>query len=76
MVGVDGHVRITVSDEGPGISPEAREKIFNLYYTTKPKGSGIGLAQVFRAVQLHNGQIHVDSKSGQGASFQLSLPKA
>ncbi|MGA1367766.1 MAG: sensor histidine kinase [Blastocatellia bacterium] len=72
----NGHVRITVSDQGPGISPEAREKIFNLYYTTKPKGSGIGLAQVFRAVQLHNGQIHVDSKSGQGASFQLSLPKA
>lgn len=72
----NGHVRITISDQGPGISPEAREKIFNLYYTTKPKGSGIGLAQVFRAVQLHNGQIHVESRNGQGASFQLSLPKA
>jgi signal transduction histidine kinase len=72
----NGHVRITISDEGPGISAETREKIFNLYYTTKPNGSGIGLAQAFRAVQLHNGRIDVESPSGKGASFQLSLPKA
>jgi len=72
----DGQVHIAVSDQGPGIPEEDREKIFNLYFTTKPQGSGIGLAQAFRAVQLHNGRIEVDSKVGVGTRFRMILPAA
>jgi signal transduction histidine kinase len=72
----DGHVFISITDHGPGIPEEARDKIFNLYYTTKPKGSGIGLAQAFRAVQLHNGRIKVMSEIGEGTSFKIILPAA
>jgi signal transduction histidine kinase len=72
----NGQILITITDQGPGIPAEALDKIFNLYYTTKPQGSGIGLAQAFRAVQLHNGQIRVAAVPGEGASFQICLPTA
>jgi signal transduction histidine kinase len=72
----ENHVQITIADEGPGIPPELREKVFNLYFTTKSHGSGIGLAQAFRAIQLHNGRIELDSKAGQGATFRIILPAA
>jgi signal transduction histidine kinase len=72
----DGHLcRVEIEDRGVGISPEAREKIFNLYYTTKPSGSGIGLAQAFRAVQIHSGEIRVHSQPGQGTRFEILLPE-
>ena len=70
----NGHILIAITDQGPGIKAEVRDKIFNLYYTTKPTGSGIGLAQAFRAVQLHNGRISVKSEPGRGASFEILLP--
>lgn len=70
----DGHAFIAITDHGPGIPEDARDKIFNLYYTTKPKGSGIGLAQAFRAVQLHNGRIKVESEVGAGTCFRIILP--
>lgn len=72
----DGHVFIAITDHGPGIPEDSRDKIFNLYYTTKPKGSGIGLAQAFRAVQLHNGRIKVESEVGSGTCFRIILPNA
>ncbi len=72
----DGYVFIAITDHGPGIPEDARDKIFNLYYTTKPKGSGIGLAQAFRAVQLHNGRIKVESEVGAGTCFRIILPVA
>ena len=72
----ENQVQITIADEGPGIPPELREKVFNLYFTTKSDGSGIGLAQAFRAIQLHNGRIELDSKDGQGATFRIILPAA
>jgi signal transduction histidine kinase len=62
-----------ISDEGAGIPPEVREKIFNLYFTTKPKGSGIGLAMTFRVVQLHNGTIDFVSEPGNGTKFWLRV---
>jgi PAS domain S-box-containing protein len=65
---------IEVADEGGGIPPELRDKIFNLYFTTKEKGSGIGLAMAFRAVQLHNGSIDFASEEGKGTSFWLRFP--
>ncbi len=70
----DNHIFIAITDHGPGIPEETRDKIFNLYYTTKPKGSGIGLAQAFRAVQLHNGRIKVESEVGRGTCFRIILP--
>ena len=69
-------IYLSITDNGPGIPPAVREKIFNLYFTTKPKGSGIGLAQAFRAVQLHNGHIELDTELGHGTTFVIQLPKA
>ena len=66
-------VLISIKDHGTGIETEARERIFHLYYTTKPGGNGIGLAQAFRAVQLHNGQITFQTQPGQGTTFNIKL---
>src|SRR5579884_227945 len=65
---------LSISDEGEGISPDVREKIFNLYFTTKKEGSGIGLAMTYRIVQMHNGQIDVESEVGKGTTFTLRVP--
>jgi PAS domain S-box-containing protein len=65
---------VNISDEGGGIPPEIREKIFNLYFSTKGKGSGIGLAMTFRVIQLHNGTIDFTSEPGKGTMFRLRLP--
>lgn len=70
----DGSAHISISDRGVGIAPEARDRIFNLYYTTKKGGTGIGLAQAFRALQLHNGSIRFDSEVGIGTAFEIILP--
>ncbi|HJW99069.1 MAG TPA: ATP-binding protein, partial [Terriglobales bacterium] len=51
-----------------------RDKIFNLYFTTKKSGSGIGLAMTYRIMQLHNGSVHFDTRSGEGTTFYLNLP--
>jgi signal transduction histidine kinase len=67
-------VVLNVSDDGPGIPPEARDKVFQLYFTTKSRGSGIGLAMTYRAVQLHNGTISFSTESGRGTSFQMQFP--
>jgi len=67
-------VVVSVSDQGSGIPSELQEKIFNLYFTTKPKGSGIGLAMTFRIVQLHNGSIDFSTQPGQGTTFRLRFP--
>jgi signal transduction histidine kinase len=65
-----------VSDEGPGIPDEIREKIFDLYFTTKSGGSGIGLAMTYRIMQFHYGSVEVQSKVGCGAEFLLRIPLA
>jgi signal transduction histidine kinase len=67
---------IRVSDTGPGIPQELREKIFRLYFSTKDKGSGIGLAMTFRIVQLHDGTIDFTSEPGKGTTFLIRLPIA
>jgi signal transduction histidine kinase len=67
---------IRITDTGPGIPPELREKIFRLYFTTKQGGSGIGLAMTFRIVQLHDGTIDFSSEPGKGATFVIRLPIA
>ncbi len=72
----DGRIEITVTDSGPGIPPEVKDKIFNLYFSTKPQGSGIGLAMAFRFVQLHDGRIDFSSELGSGTTFRFSFPEA
>jgi PAS domain S-box-containing protein len=67
-------VCVEVSDRGPGIAPEALDKIFTPFFTTKDKGSGLGLAVAFSIVQNHGGRIQVSSKPGVGTSFHVSLP--
>jgi len=70
----DEEAEIRISDTGVGIPPGLRDKIFRLYHTTKPEGSGIGLAMTFRIVQLHDGSIDFISEPGKGTTFVLRLP--
>jgi PAS domain S-box-containing protein len=65
---------LRIADEGPGIPEEIREKIFDLYFTTKSGGSGIGLAMTYRILQLHHGSVDVKSSIGRGTEFQLRIP--
>ncbi|HEX6322854.1 MAG TPA: ATP-binding protein [Vicinamibacterales bacterium] len=69
-------VRVDVVDTGKGISPENLAKIFDLYFTTKKKGSGIGLSMVYRIIQLHDGEVEVSSTPGSGTQFRIFLPQA
>jgi signal transduction histidine kinase len=71
----DGHVEIEVEDTGVGIPPDALPKIFDLYYTTREGGSGIGLSLVYRIIQLHDGEVKVDSTPGEGTRFTIKLPE-
>lgn len=65
---------LRIGDEGPGIPDEIREKIFDLYFTTKSGGSGIGLAMTYRILQLHHGSVDVQSKQLRGTEFLLRIP--
>jgi signal transduction histidine kinase len=69
-------VHVDVEDTGVGIPPENLQKIFDLYFTTKEKGSGIGLSMVYRIVQLHDGEVEVQSTPGRGTRFRLVFPQA
>jgi signal transduction histidine kinase len=73
---VDGEARVEITDQGGGIPHEIREKIFNLYFTTKSGGSGIGLPMTYRVMQLHNGSMEFDSVEGEGTTFRLHFPIA
>jgi signal transduction histidine kinase len=67
---------LRIADEGSGISEEIRDKIFDLYFTTKSEGSGIGLAMTYRILQLHHGSIEVQSNGSRGTEFVLRIPLA
>jgi signal transduction histidine kinase len=69
-------VEVRVEDSGVGIPPENLSKIFDLYFTTKQQGTGIGLSMVFRIVQMHDGEVEVQSTPGRGTTFRLLLPRA
>ena len=71
----EGRVELDVEDSGVGIEPDELPKIFDLYYTTKGRGSGIGLSMVYRIVQLHDGDVKVSSTPGQGTHFTVTLPE-
>ena len=67
-------VAVSVADEGVGIPAADLDRIFSLYYTTKPDGNGIGLSVVFRTVQMHDGHIDVASEPGRGTTMTVRLP--
>jgi signal transduction histidine kinase len=69
-------VSVRVEDTGVGIAPENLAKIFELYYTTRERGTGVGLSMVYRTIQIHNGDIDVESTLGVGTTFIVVLPAA
>ena len=69
-------VEVRVEDTGVGIPPENLGKIFDLYFTTKDDGTGIGLSMVYRIIQMHDGDVEVESTPGRGTTFRVLLPRA
>jgi len=67
-------VWLSVADTGCGIGDEQLKRIFEPFYTTKKKGTGLGLMIVQRVVRAHNGRIELDSRAGQGTVFRIWLP--
>ncbi len=68
------YIRVTLTDEGHGISPHIKEKIFDPYFTTKLTGTGLGLASAYSIILKHGGYISVDSLIGRGTAFTFHLP--
>jgi len=69
-------VEVRFEDTGVGIPAEHLSKIFDLYFTTKDHGTGIGLSMVYRIIQLHDGEVEVESTKGRGTTFRVLLPRA
>ena len=69
-------VRIEVRDDGPGVPPELREKIFAPFFTTREKGTGLGLAFVREIVRDHGSEVDVRDAPGGGSVFSFGLPRA
>jgi signal transduction histidine kinase len=70
----DNVIVAEVSDQGGGIPQDAQDKIFELYFTTKKEGSGIGLAQTYQILQWHYGSVDFRSSDGQGTTFRFQIP--
>ncbi len=66
----------TVTDTGPGIPDELRERVFYPFFTTKQRGSGVGLAQAQKIVVGHGGRLELSSESGRGSTFRVRIPLA
>ena len=69
-----GYVAIRVADNGPGIGEDIRETVFEPFFTTRPDGTGLGLAVVRNVVEAHHGKIELDQQPGEGACFAILLP--
>jgi signal transduction histidine kinase len=70
----DGAFRVVISDTGPGIPADIREKIFTPFFTTKARGSGLGLATARRLVEAHHGTIAVESPPAGGTTVTIQIP--
>jgi two-component system NtrC family sensor kinase len=73
---MNGEIRISVKDNGPGIPPHIVDKIFQPFFTTKPtgQGTGLGLSLAYDIVKAHSGEIKVETKEGEGTEFIIQLP--
>ena len=71
---VERGVELEIEDQGVGIPPDVQPRIFSLFFTTKPGGSGVGLAMAYRIIQLHNGSIDFASEPKHGTTFRITLP--
>ena len=69
-------IELSVEDDGPGVAPEQREKIFQPFFTTKAQGTGLGLAIVHSVVTQHRGALGLESSEKGGAAFRIRLPAA
>jgi hypothetical protein len=67
-------VELEIEDQGVGIPADVQPRIFSLFFTTKPGGSGVGLAMAYRIIQLHNGSIGFSSEPNRGTTFRIALP--
>jgi two-component system nitrogen regulation sensor histidine kinase NtrY len=72
--GSHGRVRIVVTDTGPGIRPEDKDKVFTPYFSTKVTGMGLGLPIVYEIVQEHGGTVHLEDNDPQGSRFIIEMP--
>ncbi|MCD6320607.1 MAG: histidine kinase, partial [Candidatus Desulfofervidaceae bacterium] len=70
----NGYVRIEIEDTGPGIPPEKLKEIFNPFFTTKRKGTGLGLTISYRIIKDHGGDIKIESTVGRGTKCIILLP--
>jgi PAS domain S-box-containing protein len=70
------YVKLAIQDQGIGIKKEQLKKVFDPYFTTKQRGSGLGLAVVYSIIDKHDGRITIDSELGEGATFSIYLPVA
>ena len=68
------YVKFAIADQGVGISPQYLDKIFDPYFSTKQKGSGLGLATAYSIIKNHSGHIQVESRVGVGTTFYIYLP--
>jgi len=72
----DGHVLVEFADTGSGIPPELLSKILDPFFTTKERGTGLGLSVVYGIVERHNGKLDIRSKPGEGATVSIRLAAA
>jgi signal transduction histidine kinase len=72
----DGEVAIEVADRGPGLSPQARESLFRPFFTTKDRGTGLGLALAKQVADAHEGTLSLEDRAGGGTVARLALPAA
>ena len=74
VAATDADCQVSFTDAGPGIPPEMREKVFSPFFTTKTRGSGLGLPTAKRFIEAHHGQIWIDSSDGGGTTVIVRLP--
>lgn len=75
-LGPQGEVLIRIGDNGPGIPPDLRQRIFEVFYSTRGGGTGLGLPIAQRIVEAHGGRIELETEIGKGSTFTLHLPRA
>jgi signal transduction histidine kinase len=75
-INLENSVEIRITDNGPGIPDSIKDKIFQPFFTTKPtgQGTGLGLSLSYDIVKAHGGELRVETKEGEGATFMINLP--